>query len=405
MKNIKYIEFLRKYSFYIGVGCLTIILVIIFREKKFNVFFEEGKQSLASFYTQNLKPLIYTNEITNEDVFNFAMFNSLPVNKKENKLLLIAQDGEGNNSISIHTSEYKEDTGNYQKFIKYLELGDNEKRQFDSLLSFYKARIYSTILSDDKNTIAVNQKIPLMHSLLYADILNFANRTNYSKAKQIYAEKKDLLNPLEIKKIDAMFKDTGPQDYLLLNNDSLYAVSMSIDMPTVKGNPDEWRKEMNKTRVWTNENQIRNIEKNKELFTQYALSRNNKELKVSVPVPVIPNLKDLEKELVKLKNLPRFSKLVTFETDSKDGKNGPLAFKINFDLSKVDSLVSTTMDAVLMMVPKEDREKVRHEMDSAFAKEKVYEKIKSASEKAQLRTSSKDKKNKLKNSDTSGKSN
>lgn len=405
MKNKNLTEFFRKYSFYIGVGFLTLTLIIIFRQKKLGEFVEEGKAGLASFYTQSLKPLIYTNEITNEDVFNFAMFNSLPVNKKENKILFVSRDEEGKNSISIQNSEYKENTDNYQNFIKYLELNPKGKQQFDSLLSYYKAKLYASVLSNSKNTIAVNQNIPLMHDLLYADILHFANTMNYTKAKQIYTERKDILAPLDIKKLEEMYAKNGEkQDYLLLNNDSLYTVSISTEIPAItmgKGNTESnWREEFNKTKVWANEDRVHNIEDNKDLQTKYEPKRYNNDLRVRWPNRPPP--KDLEREMMKLNNLSKLSQLVTFEAGRKDGKKGPISFKMNFDISKVDSLVATTMDAVMQMIPKDEREKVKREVDSALSKSKEYRNLNSNS-KEQLKNMIREKAKKSRNSDTTGK--
>ncbi len=373
MKTNNLTEFLKKYSFYIGVGFLTILLVVIFRSKKLDQYIKEGSSGLASLFTKDLKPLIFTSEITNEDVFNFAMFNSLPVNKKENKLLFVNKNSDGKSSISIQTADYKEKTNNYQNFINFLELNSKQKNQLDSLLSHYKAKLYSTILTNDKNTIAVNQNIPLIHDLISADIMHFAGKVNKIKAKNIYSEGTDVLDPIEIAKIDESFsKETEPQDYLLHNNDSVYTVTMSANIPEVKYTPGDynskWREEYNKSKVWATEERIHNIERNKDLSNQYAPRRDKREVRINIPD--IYGIKGLEKELSKLKNLKGLSKMFNFGVPGKDGKEPPINFQMNFDISKIDSFVSSTMDAVLQMIPKEEREKVRREYDSAMAKER-----------------------------------
>ncbi len=368
MKNNGLFEFARKYSFYISIGVLTLVLIIIFREKKLNEIFEEGKKSLASFYAENVRPLIYTNEITNEDVFNFAMFNSLPINKKDNKILFVSQNEEGKNSISIHTSEYKPNTNNYEEFSRYLGLNQTQKKEFDSLLTYHKARLYSSILSDTNNTFAVNQNIPLMRDLIYADIMQFANKMNYAKAKQIYAERKDVINPGDIKKVEQAFaKGIEPQDFLVLNNDSLYKAKLSTDIPkvTVARGEEDWRKQFDKSRIWSDEKRLQNIERNRELAMQYSPDRNKNDFRVYVPDVHVP--KELARELSKLKNLPKLTQMVSVEPGRGDGKRPPIAFRMNFDFAKVDSMVARTMDAVMAFIPEEERAKVKKEIDSALA--------------------------------------
>jgi hypothetical protein len=377
MKTNSFAEFTKKYSFYIGVGCLTILLVVIFRGKKLNQYIKEGSSGLASLFTKDLKPLILTSEITNEDVFNFAMFNSLPVNKKENKLLFVDKNNEGKNSISIQTTDYKENTENYKNFVKYLELNSEQKVQLDSLLSHYKAKLYSTILTNDKNTIAVNQNIPLIHSLIAADIMHFAKKVNSSKAKKIYNEGTDVLEPIDIAKIDeSIQKNTEPQDYFVHNNDSMYTVTMSADIPKIKYNPGEnivkLREEYNKSKVWTNEEKAYNIERSKELADKYAPKRQNSDVRVYLPD--MRGIKGIEKELIKLKSLEGLSKIITFGSNKKEGKAPPINFQMNFDVSKIDSFVTNTVDAVLQMLPKEEREKAKKEFDSTMAKERAERK-------------------------------
>lgn len=379
MKTNNFTEFFRKYSFYIGIGVLTIILVFIFRHKKLGDLVEEGKKGLASLYTKDLRPMIYSNEITNEDVFNFAMFNSLPVNKKENKFLYISQDSLGQNAISFHTSEYKENTDNYQKFIKFLNLNGSEKQQFDSLLSYYKAKLYTAIWAD-KNALAVNQNIPLIHNLVYMDIKHFAGKMNPAKSMEIYADRKDVLSPGEIKKLEtALFNDAIPQDYIVVHEDSVYAANFNTVVPQVTitvGKPESnWKDQLTASKMWANQDRVNNIESEKDLNAKYSPRRSNNEVRVTVPA--MPSLKEVQQELSKMKELGQLGQMLTFEIDPKSGRKNPIAFKLNFDASKVDSVVSGAMSAVMQFIPKEEREKVKRELDSALAKDRILDKINS----------------------------
>jgi len=403
MKFNSYIEYLRKYSFYIGLIGLTVVLVIIFRHKRLDDLVAEGKKGLASLYIRDMKPMIYTNEITNEDVFNFAMFNSLPINKKENKFLYVSQDSLGKSAISFHNSEYKGNTDNYEKFVQFLELTSGGKKQFDSLLTYYKAKLYSAIWSDEKNTLAVNQNIPLIHDLICMDIKHFADKMNPGKSRELYAVRGDVLNPIEIKKVEAsLFNDSKPQDYLLVDQDSVYQINISTDIPklviTSNGSETNWRDELKKSRMWPNENSVNNIEKEKELLEKYTPSRSHNEVRVNVPN--VPGHKDIERELSKLKSLTKLGQMFSFEVDAKDGKKRPISFKMNFDPSKIDSFVNSTMKMALQFVPPEEREKVKKEIDSAMVKEKLMRRINE--QKMNRNLPIKDKPRKPKNADTTG---
>lgn len=405
MKNEKLSEFLRKYSFYLAIGFLTVILVLIFRHKKLGEFVAEGKKGLASLYARDLKPMIYTNEITNEDVFNFAMFNSLPVNKKENRFLYLGQDSEGKSSISIHTADYKENTSNYRNFVEYLNLNQNQKKEFDSLLNHYKAKLYTAVWTDNKDAVAFNQNIPVIHDLIYLDIKHFAEKTNKNKTKEIYADRKDVFDPIEIKKVETDLMDTSiPQDFVIVSKDTLYKAHLSPEVPkvTVSAESQEakWREEFAKSRFWANENRVNLIEQDKELNRKYAPSRHNNEIRVNLPVETWN--KAMQKEISKLKELSKLQYIVSFDDAKREGKKIPGQFKMNFDINKLDSFLTKTVESAMYFVPKEEREKLKKEIDSAIAKSKLEIRKNIPPPPPDAYSKNKEKSRRPKTSDTSG---
>lgn len=374
MKNEKLSEFLRKYSFYIGVGILTVILVLIFRHKKLGEFVAEGKRGLASLYAKDLKPMIYTSEITNEDVFNFAMFNSLPINKKENRFLYLGEDSEGKSSISVHNADYKENTNNYSNFIEYLNLNKDQKKQFDSLLSHYKAKLYAAVWTDNKDAVAFNQNIPIIHDLIYLDIKHFAEKMNKAKTGEIYVGRKDVLDPIEIKKVEsALLNNSNPQDFVIVSKDTLFTANLSTDVPKVTISPQvpesKWREEFAKSRLRANENAMNHMEQEREFARKYSPSRHNNDIKINLPTEAWS--KSLQKEISKLKELSKLQYLISSDTEKREGKKAPIQFKMNFDINKVDTFVARTLESVMYFIPKEEREKLKKEIDSAMAKSKM----------------------------------
>ena len=73
----------KKWTPAIGFGLLAICLMLVL---KFNPgildrLLESQKTKIAGFYQQNLRPLLYTANLTNEDIFNFAFYKQLPLDK------------------------------------------------------------------------------------------------------------------------------------------------------------------------------------------------------------------------------------------------------------------------------------------------------------------------------------
>ncbi len=80
---------------------------------------------------------MFGTEITNEDVFNFALYQTLPIDKIENKVLRISEiDGETN--YEVIPNSYKESTENYQNFINYMGFSGEQKNKLDSILESYQ---------------------------------------------------------------------------------------------------------------------------------------------------------------------------------------------------------------------------------------------------------------------------
>mgnify|MGYP000896189243 FL=1 len=71
----------------VGLILLTIGLMIIFKNNSSNL--KDLPDDLISFYAKNLKPLFYQTSITEEDIFNFALYQNIPIDKQNNKLLQI----------------------------------------------------------------------------------------------------------------------------------------------------------------------------------------------------------------------------------------------------------------------------------------------------------------------------
>ena len=74
-----------------GIALLTIILLFYFKYNKSGNLLEEGVGNIEDFYTQNLKPLFFNSEITNEEIFNFALYGNLPVDRNNNKIIQIKE--------------------------------------------------------------------------------------------------------------------------------------------------------------------------------------------------------------------------------------------------------------------------------------------------------------------------
>lgn len=230
--------FLRRYAPVSAFVLLTIVLMIFFRMNKKNIssLIEKGKDNLISFYAQNLKPLLTRTEISNEDVFNFALYQSIPIDKENKKVLIISNQQNGNQVYEIKPVELNTDTDNYNRFIDFMELTPIQKTRADSILNSYKKELNLSVFTNEKNTIAVNPKISDLQKAVLADLLNFAKDVNTKKASEIFPI---LFSNLEENQLAAFAHSTKefPQnEYIFFTPDTVFKSLGKIN------NEEYWKK-------------------------------------------------------------------------------------------------------------------------------------------------------------------
>lgn len=224
-------ELIKGYLPVAALVLLTIFLMIYFRYNKrdINRLIEEGKNNLVSFYAQNLKPLFATTEISNEDVFNFALYQSLPIDKINKKVLLVSSEEKGNQVFEIKPASYNPDTYNYERFAGFLNLTPEQKLKADSILGAYKKEIYLSILMNDKNTVAINPKLYDLQQAVLADLLAFSEKVNSEKTNELFPNQYKIFSRADVKSFASKTKDLPRGDYIFITPDTVFQTECTID--------------------------------------------------------------------------------------------------------------------------------------------------------------------------------
>ncbi|MFA7227897.1 MAG: hypothetical protein WC061_02590, partial [Melioribacteraceae bacterium] len=224
-RNTKFTGFqkVRKYIPVALLILLTLALMLFFKYRKEEIseIFEEGRNNILAFYAENLKPLLFQTTITQEDVFNFALFNSLPLDKDRNKILEITGDQYGKNTFVIKTSAYNPSTKNYETFVNYMGMNSQQKERIDSILNSYKKEIYSSVLVNEKNTYAVNPKISELQQAVLADILSYARTVDKSKSEERFTDYFNYRDQGNIAKLIGSARDIPQNEYILITPDTV----------------------------------------------------------------------------------------------------------------------------------------------------------------------------------------
>lgn len=210
---------------------LTIALMFYFKENRgdFGELVEKSKDDLLTLYTQNLQPLLFGTDITNEDVFNFALYQTLPIDKKQNKMLRISEEN-GTTSYQVMPSSYKEGTENYDNFVKYMGFNKTQKAKLDSILESYQPELAEAILTDGKNTVAVSPRLINLQKAILTDIAVFAREVDRPKLSSLLGGKDFafLDYPRTYEFIEETKKDTA-KDYLVITEDTAFTSRLEFN--------------------------------------------------------------------------------------------------------------------------------------------------------------------------------
>ncbi len=227
---------------------LSVVLMIFL---KFNPgiidrLVEEQKTNLAGFYQENLKPLFYASDLSNEDVFNFAFTKQLPLDRSNRQYLKLGYDPSGREFFEIKTSEDSTPVDNLEKFASKLKLNSLQRHQVDSILESYADDLQSQVLVNDKNTVAINPNLWNYNKAIVADIMSFARDANQEEFNKIVpAGYFDYDNP-DVRTIVNKVKDNKDNKYIFFTPDTIFTQKYNFDKKKFEDEMAKAKDEMKK---------------------------------------------------------------------------------------------------------------------------------------------------------------
>jgi len=351
-----------------GLVSVTIILMLVlsYNPNIIKRLVEEQSTNLASFYKENLKPLLYASNLSNEDIFNFAFYKELPLDNNKEQFLQIGQDSSGAEYFEIKKSSYNIQENNYERFVTALNLDNAEKQQFDSILQHYAAELQAQVLVNDRNAVAINPNLWNYNRAIAADLVQFASTVNEPEIRNIIPDRDKFFQSDAIYKIAREVKSNDDNNYIFLTPDTIFTSWIDIDTKEMK---EELRKakeeirragefafqnnQIERTRVIVKLDSLRHIrDKNyKRDLYDVLVSDNNyrveiKEIEIpEIPVPDFDSISayvDRVMQNVQIfttaspKNPTRLSKRYNFQYGYKDTLKGVVVSP----LPKIDSMLN-----------------------------------------------------------------
>lgn len=354
----------------IGIAIVTIALIVVFKINPniLNHIIEQQKSNIAGFYKENLQPLLFAADINNEDIFNFAVYQQLPLDKSNQQFLTLGNDPQGSEYFEINKKNKVDEKNNFQNFVSVLKLNDNETKLIDSIIGSYSEQLSSLVLVNDKNSVAINPNIWNTRKAILADIITFSQAHAKENFNKLVPAQLVNYDNASVNKWVSENKKVKDNQYIFFTPDSIFTETFEFDMNEFKKNMQKMEKELaqmnkeNKTifqfkfdidSSLTNLNKEHNWQKGFKVFVD-SNSFHVKIPDVNFPSMDFPNfdsissiISELTKNLVNVK--PNFTQ-IPFESRSFNFKihsGDSLKFKkyefnldslMNFRKGELDSL-------------------------------------------------------------------
>lgn len=215
----------------LGFSLAAIVLMLFLKSNPqfFNTIIEEQKTKITGLYIENLKPLFITAGLSNEDIFNFALYRKLPLDKERGQYLLLGSNVDGSEFIEIKTASLSTPNNDYQKFISALNLNDKQKIKIDSILSSYAEEMQTQVLVNENNTVAISPKLWNYNKAIFADVMAFAKDANQVQFAKIAPVEFSKMNKPQLIQIANVVKTASASDYIFLTPDTIFVEAFKFD--------------------------------------------------------------------------------------------------------------------------------------------------------------------------------
>jgi hypothetical protein len=218
---------LRKWTPAIAFGVVT-ILIMVFLKINPNVisdFWENQKSVIAGFYKENLQPVLYAADLTNDDIFNFAFNNELPLSNSRDQYLHLGYDDAGKEYFEIRPAKELTEESGYNKFVNALKLDEKEKQLVDSIIGSYAEELESQVLINDKNTLAINSKLWNYRKAIFSDLLIVAENLNKKEFSKFVPHGVSADDKIRVVNAVHKLKSATENQYIFCTPDSVFSAA------------------------------------------------------------------------------------------------------------------------------------------------------------------------------------
>ena len=230
----------------LAIVTIAVMIVLKFNPNFLNQIWDQQKVNLAGFYKENLQPVLLAANLTDDDIFNFAFNNELPLDNSRKQYLLLGYDDSGKEFFEIRSGDEKLRRQSYNEFISAMNLNQDQRETIDSIIGSYGKALESQVLVNDKNTVAINPNLWNYRKAIFADLLVAAEKLKIKGFDRIVpagisdAEKVRVVNAVE------RLKTSSESNYIFVTPDSVFADSYQFNSQLYETEIKKLEKELEK---------------------------------------------------------------------------------------------------------------------------------------------------------------
>lgn len=216
----------------IGLAFATVLVMVVLQSNPaiFKDLIEQQKSNITGFYKENLQPLLFAADLNNEDIFNFAMYKQLPLDKENNHILQLGYDTTGSKYFEIKNNELNNVQNNLEKFIVALDLDKRERNEIDSIMKEYADELEAQVLVNENSTVALNANLWNYQRAIQSDLMAFAEKSNWNEFKKFVPHTVSYSsNPSMVHAVNEV-RSSRNKNYIILTPDSIFSEPLDFNV-------------------------------------------------------------------------------------------------------------------------------------------------------------------------------
>jgi len=289
----------------LAIITLVVMIVMKFNPNLVDKVCEDQKVALAGFYKENLQPVLTAANLSNEDIFNFAFNNELPLDNTRKQYLFLGYDDSGNEFFEIRSSDQKLDRGSYKEFITEMNLDESQKQTVDSIINSYSKALEAQVLVNENNTVAINPNLWNLRKAIFADLLVASEKLNKLKFDRIVPKGINENEKVVVVNAVTKVKNTTGDQYIFVTPDSVFEEEYVFNPEVVENELKLAEREIKKS-----EERIKEFTfqiKFDSTFKNFAETESRHSFKVFVDSNTcrvdVPNLDNIENQIPEIATL------------------------------------------------------------------------------------------------------